>query len=268
MSATQQRFGASGGEVAVEQVVGDADARHADRRGLVLLGDQARQAGLAHQALDALAADPLAVIEDEVRPDPRRPVDLAALARAARGSGRSGGRPRRPRRQRPRRPSVIARARDLEHAAHQRDRVFGLPREHEPEDLHRVLLSEAKKAAAFFKISRSSASTLTSRRSRRSSSRSSRAQALGLALVDVDLATPVAQRLRRARRARRRAAGSTGRCVLSSCTASRLNSCEYGGVLGIDRHPPRQARWPSRQVSTKPGELQAGRGSCLQRPTV
>jgi hypothetical protein len=27
--------------------------------------------------------------------------------------------------------------------------VFGLPREHEPEDLHRVLLSEAKKAAAF-----------------------------------------------------------------------------------------------------------------------
>jgi hypothetical protein len=34
------------------------------------------------------------------------------------------------------------------------------------------LLSEAKKAAAFFKISRSSASTLTSRRRRRSSSRS------------------------------------------------------------------------------------------------
>ena len=42
-------------------------------------------------------------------------------------------------------------------------------------------------------------------------------------------------------RARRRAAESTGHAVLSNCTASRLNSCEYGGVLGIDRHPLRQA---------------------------
>ena len=61
----------AGREVAVKQVVGDADAGHTGRRGLVLLGDQARQAGLAHQALDALSADPLAVIDDEVSPDPR-----------------------------------------------------------------------------------------------------------------------------------------------------------------------------------------------------
>ena len=62
-----------------EQVVGDADARHANRRGHVLLGDQSRQAGPAHQPLDALAANALTVLDDQIRPDPRRAVDLAAL---------------------------------------------------------------------------------------------------------------------------------------------------------------------------------------------
>jgi hypothetical protein len=68
----------AGCEVAVQQIVGDADARHPDRGCSVLLGDQARQAGLAHETLDALATDPLAVVEDQVRPDPRRSVVLAS----------------------------------------------------------------------------------------------------------------------------------------------------------------------------------------------
>ncbi|MGI9099895.1 MAG: hypothetical protein ACR2H2_15630, partial [Solirubrobacteraceae bacterium] len=41
----------------------------------------------------------------------------------------------------------------------------------------------------------------------------------------------------------------------NSCTASRLNSLEYDGVFGIDRHPSRPSKL-SQQVSTKPGELQ------------
>ncbi len=44
--------------------------------------------------------------------------------------------------------------------------------------------------------------------------------------------------------------------VFDSWTASRLKASEYGGVLGIDRHPSRPTRWVSRQVSTKAGELQ------------
>ena len=70
-------------------------------------------------------------------------------------------------------PRVIARTRHAEHAAHGLDRVLGLLRRDEPEDHRRVSLSLAKKAAAFLRISRSSASVRTSRRSRRSSSRSS-----------------------------------------------------------------------------------------------
>ena len=38
---------------------------------------------------------------------------------------------------------------------------------------------------------------------------------------------------------------------LSSSTASRRNSNEYGGVDGIDRHPLRCASRHNRQMSTK-----------------
>jgi hypothetical protein len=76
------------GEAAVEQVVGDPDARHADRRGLPLLLHQRRQASLAHESLDALASDALAIVEDEVRPDPRRAIDLAAQFKQLADAGR------------------------------------------------------------------------------------------------------------------------------------------------------------------------------------
>jgi hypothetical protein len=66
MSATQQRVGAHG-EVRVQELLGDPDPRHADGCCSLLLGDQAREAGLTHEPLNTLAADPLAVIEDEVR---------------------------------------------------------------------------------------------------------------------------------------------------------------------------------------------------------
>ena len=87
---------------------------------------------------------------------------------------------------------------DAQHPAHDRDRVLGLLRRDEPEDPHRVSLSLAKKAAAFFRMSRSSARIRFSRRNRRNSSRSSVVKPSTLAVVDVDLARPVAQRLLRA----------------------------------------------------------------------
>ncbi len=70
MSATPAAVRGAGGEVAIEQVISDLD---------VFLDDQPRQAGPAHQPLDALAGDLLTVIKDEVSPDARRPVDPAAL---------------------------------------------------------------------------------------------------------------------------------------------------------------------------------------------
>src|SRR6516165_9095081 len=69
------------------------------------------------------------------------------------------------------RPSVVSCARDLEHPAHQRHRIVGLLPCDKSESHS---LSLAKKAVAFFKISRSSRSRRFSRRSSTSSSRSLR----------------------------------------------------------------------------------------------
>jgi hypothetical protein len=69
----------AGGEVAVEEIIGDPHAGHPDRCCAPFLCDQAGEPGLAHQPLDALTADPFAVVEDEVGPDPRRAVHLAPL---------------------------------------------------------------------------------------------------------------------------------------------------------------------------------------------
>ena len=80
MSATQQRFGAPAAKLRSRR---SSATRTPGTRIVVaapLLGDQAGEPGLAHQPLDALAADPLAVVEDEIGPDPRRAVDAAALA--------------------------------------------------------------------------------------------------------------------------------------------------------------------------------------------
>src|SRR5580704_12350462 len=68
-------------------------------------------------------------------------------------------------------PGVVSCARDLEHPAHQRHRVAGLLRCDKSESHS---LSLAKKAVAFFRISRSSRSRRFSRRSSTNSSRSLR----------------------------------------------------------------------------------------------
>ena len=58
MSATHSRSGAAASERAVDEVLADADAGHADRRPAALAAPtMPRDAGLAHQPLDALAPD-------------------------------------------------------------------------------------------------------------------------------------------------------------------------------------------------------------------
>src|SRR5581483_6959471 len=74
-------------------------------------------------------------------------------------------------------PGIVARTRDAGEPAEQGNGIAGLLRRDEPHAAHRVSL--AKQAAAFFRISRSSWSVLTSRRRRRSSSRSSVVRAPG-----------------------------------------------------------------------------------------
>src|SRR4051812_26097623 len=150
MSATPQPVRRCGEERTVDEVITHPHAGHADRRAAALLRPQAAEAGLAHQAFDALSADAFAVAENELGVDRRRSIDLAVggvdladaleqplvLPRASRGRAAL--------------PRVKARAADAEHAAHRLDRVLGLPRRDEPEDHRRLSLScRAKKAAAF-----------------------------------------------------------------------------------------------------------------------
>ena len=76
MSATQSWFGAGRPEVAFDEVLG----RHARRErgsssGRACLGDQAGDAGLAHQPLDALSADPFAARQTQLGMDPRSAID-------------------------------------------------------------------------------------------------------------------------------------------------------------------------------------------------
>src|SRR3954469_10972422 len=66
MSATHSRFGVAARKGAVDEVIADPHARDADRRPATLLRSQATDAGLAHEALDALAADALAAGEHEL----------------------------------------------------------------------------------------------------------------------------------------------------------------------------------------------------------
>jgi hypothetical protein len=128
--------------------------------------------------------------------------------------------------------------------------VLGLPRRDEPEDHRRLSLSLAKNAAAFLRISRSSVSVSDLTAQAAQLVALVRGQAIGLALVDVELARPVAQRLRRAPKLL--ASCEIDRPVVCSRrTASRRNSSEYGGMDGMDIDPRCRARRPSDQVSTK-----------------
>ena len=135
----------------------------------------------------------------QFRMDPRRSIGAAArlvnldnlaaqLGVGVRASRRLAAPPR----------PVPARG-DTEHPAQGRDRIGGLLLLDELVPFHGIeLVSRAKKAAAFTRISRSSRRIRFSRRSRRSSSRSSRGQAiLALALIQIGLLEPLAQRLGR-----------------------------------------------------------------------
>src|SRR5262249_13499141 len=161
---------------------------------------------------------------------------------------------------RPPLPGMKTRTRHPQHTAEQRDRMVGLLHSDEAEALHRVSLSRAKKAAAFFKISRSCSSVRTLRRSSRSSARSSlvspsRSPASVSACFTHDrsdsIAIPRSTAISRSGLPLRR----------YSSTASRRNSGVYGLLkfdpLGMVAHPPRQAgrRRPSAQMSTKTGAL-------------
>ena len=66
-------------EAPFDEVVGDADAGHPDRRPAALAGHQAAEAGLAHQSLHALARDADPVREPQVGVDPRRAVDAPVV---------------------------------------------------------------------------------------------------------------------------------------------------------------------------------------------
>jgi hypothetical protein len=75
--------------------------------------------------------------------------------------------------------------------------VFSLPREHEPEDRHRVLLSEAKKAAAFLQDLTLPRQDLDLASQPAQLVTLGAAQPFGLALVDIELVRPVPERLPR-----------------------------------------------------------------------
>src|SRR5919197_2705991 len=128
----------------------------------------ADQPGRLYQPGDALAACPHPVVVAQLGVDARStigaargPVELADLLQQLLvGPCPRGGTSLE--------PGVEATTRDVQDPAQQADRVVSLLRRDEPIPAHRVV-SFAKKAAAFFSISRSWRSTWFSRRRRRSS---------------------------------------------------------------------------------------------------
>src|SRR5215210_898884 len=244
-------------EVALDEIVGDTNARDADRRAAPTSFDRAADACLAHQPLDPLPTDGDAV-GAQVAVDPGRAVGAAArdmqLAHPLQQRLVSDG----ARRSWTDQPGVKAGAADAEHATERLDRMVCPLRSDEPKDAHRLPLSLAKKAAAFFKISRSSSSTFTWRRSRRSSSRSSllspsRSPAsISACLHQIrsdSYETPSSPAISRTARP----------LETTNATASRRNASGYGFVysLRFDMNTilPPDPDGPSAQVSTKAGEL-------------
>jgi hypothetical protein len=154
VSPTQRRFGSSGRELPVEQIRGDRLVMIAHRRAFEAFTGPRVQSVLLHQPnhapaahadllltqvfVNAWAAVPLlARVERGAHQDPQLPIAL--------GVARFGSPT----------PRVIPAGRESQHVAHRRNRKERLPRVNQRE---RVAGSLAKKAAAFFKISRSSRS--------------------------------------------------------------------------------------------------------------
>lgn len=157
------------GDEVIEQRVQHATAARSPGPATV----NALQTQLLHEPLDTFPAAANTVREAQLRVDPRAAVrapgplvrlaDQVAEPLVLHGAlGRFS-----------RAPGVVAAPGDLQDATQPGDRVAGLLAVNEPEGYFRVLVSSAKKTAAFFRISRSSRKILFSRRRRRSSLRSS-----------------------------------------------------------------------------------------------
>src|SRR2546428_721922 len=162
-----------GGEVAADQVGDHRGDLAADRGPRPSPAMRAVQAQLAHQAGDALAADADALGQAELGVDPRRTVRAATVLMDLADDRGEHLVAKSPLALGPGAPGVEAALGNAEHAAGGADR--GLLARDEPEHRYRLRLplSPAKKAAAFFRMSRSWSSTRFSRRRRRSSSRRS-----------------------------------------------------------------------------------------------
>lgn len=74
-----QHVGSLRPELPLDQIISHPDARHPDRGAPAALGDQAAEAVLAHQPLDAFAPDPDAVSHSQLGVDPRRAIHLPVL---------------------------------------------------------------------------------------------------------------------------------------------------------------------------------------------
>ena len=146
----------------------------------------------AHQPLDPLLADADA-LPAKGPVNARAAVPLAALRVRRRDLDGELRVRLRPLAARPLLPGVVAAAGDLEHLAQNGDRVVRLLR---VDELEHHPFSFAKKAAAFFNISRSISSRLTRLRSSRSSSRSPLRQRLRRTLAGVHIRAlhPLTQR--------------------------------------------------------------------------
>src|SRR5439155_11877172 len=153
-----------GHEVTFDQGGGWPHARHADGRFRPLPRHRSGEPLYPHKPLDPLTADVDALLTKS-GVDTAGAIGAAALAVDLRDPLNQPGISESTIGRRSPLPSVEARARNAEQPAHQRDRVVGLLRRDEPKQVHRVSLSFTKKAAAFFRISRSCSSSNTRRRS-------------------------------------------------------------------------------------------------------
>src|SRR5215217_1631304 len=216
--------------------------------------------GLAHEPLNALAANANALGQAQLGMDPSRAIDAAIGGVNGFDALQQPGVAERAVAGRPAQPVIEARPRDAEQLAAHRDRGAGLLRRDKPVDAHRVSVSFAKKAAARLSRSRSIRSRWFSRsssfrRARSSEPRPSRSptstSCCRFHLGSDSGATPISPAIVTIDLPLRR----------YSSTASRLNCGGYGrrplllpATMDILRPGP---DGPSAQVSVKAGALQA-----------
>src|SRR5262249_38878482 len=238
------------GEAAREDIGGDRLGVRRLRRGAKARSGVRQDAGLSHQPGDPML--PTGEAERaQFHPDPRTAIALPDLALDVANLLRQDAIGTDPIAERPRTPCVVAGPRHLQHPTH-RPHVPDAGMRLDEGESHRRSL--AKKAVAFFKISRSSRSRSFSRLSCRtcSSSESTRpgpgfwVVTVRSQLRSVVTLTPSSV-----------ASSFNGRSdSWTSRTASRRNSSANcsGPRLRID-HPLPRISFEASEVSTKPGEV-------------